>query len=73
MRSTGVGLSVALARLGGVWAPQINVLSSTLGSIYVPFIIFSAFTFLAGILCTLLPETLNKQLPENIAQAKAMK
>jgi OCT family organic cation transporter-like MFS transporter 4/5 len=72
MRSTGVGLSVALARLGGVWAPQINVLSSTLGSIYIPFIIFSVSSFLAAILCILLPETLNKQLPETISQAKAL-
>ena len=42
MRSTGVGLSVSIARLGGVWAPQINVLSSTLGSIYIPFIIYKS-------------------------------
>ena len=72
MRSTGVGLCFALARLGGVWAPQINVLSSTLNSIHVPFIIFSFFSLLAGLLCFLLPETLNKQLPENLSQAKAM-
>lgn len=70
MRSTGIGLSVALARLGGVWAPQINVLSSTLGSIYVPFTIFSIMSFLAGVLCFLLPETLNKRLPENLKDAK---
>jgi OCT family organic cation transporter-like MFS transporter 4/5 len=72
MRSTGVGLSVALARLGGVWAPQINVLSSTLGSIYVPFIIFSVLSLVSGILCIMLPETLNKQLPETLSQAKAL-
>ena len=72
MRSTGVGLSVALARLGGVWAPQINVLSSTLGSIYVPFIIFSVLCLLAGMLCLFLPETLNQQLPENLNDAKAL-
>jgi OCT family organic cation transporter-like MFS transporter 4/5 len=73
MRSTGVGLSVSIARLGGVWAPQINVLSSTLGSIYVPFLIFSISSLLAGILCSLLPETLNKNLPENLSDAKALK
>ncbi|RNA33199.1 organic cation transporter [Brachionus plicatilis] len=70
MRSTGIGLSVALARIGGVWAPQINVLSSTLGSIYVPFTIFSIISFFAGVLCFLLPETLNKRLPENLKDAK---
>jgi hypothetical protein len=70
MRSTGVGLSVAIARLGGVWAPQINVLSSTLGSIHVPFIIFSGLSLVAGLLCFTLPETLNKQLPANLKEAK---
>ena len=73
MRSTGVGLSVSIARLGGVWAPQINVLSSTLGSIYVPFLIFSISSLLAGVLCSFLPETLNKNLPENLSDAKALK
>ncbi|CAF0756334.1 unnamed protein product [Brachionus calyciflorus] len=72
MRSTGVGLSVALARLGGVWAPQINVLSSTLGSIHVPFYIFSILSLLSGLLCIFLPETLNKQLPDNLSDAKAL-
>ena len=73
MRSTGVGLSVSLARLGGVWAPQINVLSSTLGSIHVPFIIFSAAALLASFLCIFLPETLNKPLPETLNQAENLK
>jgi OCT family organic cation transporter-like MFS transporter 4/5 len=73
MRSTGVGLCFALARLGGVWAPQINVLSSTLNSVRIPFIIFSIMSLLAGVLCFLLPETLNKQLPENLSQAKALR
>ena len=72
MRSTGVGLSFALARLGGVWAPQINVLSSTLNNMRVPFLIFSILSLLAGVLCLFLPETLNKQLPETLSQAKAL-
>lgn len=73
MRSTGVGLCFALARLGGVWAPQINVLSSTLNSIYIPFSIFSIMALLAGVLCFLLPETLNKQLPETLSEAKTLR
>ena len=72
LRSTGVGLSVALARLGGVWAPQINVLSATLGSIYIPFVIFSIVSLVAGTLCLMLPETLNKLLPESLSDAKAL-
>jgi OCT family organic cation transporter-like MFS transporter 4/5 len=72
IRSTGVGMSVAIARLGGVWAPQINVLSSTFDSIFVPFIIFSMNAFLAAIFCSFLPETLNKKLPENTSQAEQL-
>lgn len=72
MRSTGVGLSVAIARVGGILAPQINVLSSTLGSIYIPFVIFSVLSLLAAFFCLFLPETLNKKLPENIKEAKAL-
>jgi MFS family permease len=70
MRSTGVGLSVAIARLGGVWGPQISILKSTLNSVYVPFLIFTAFTSVACLLALFLPETLNKPLPENIVEAK---
>ena len=73
MRSTGVGLSVSIARLGGVWAPQINVLSSTLGSISIPFIIFSIAGCLASFFAMFLPETLNKPLPQNLKEAKQMK
>jgi OCT family organic cation transporter-like MFS transporter 4/5 len=69
MRGTGVGLSASIARLGGVWAPQINVLSSTLG-FYVPYIVFSSFSLIAGFLALVLPETLNKSLPENIVDAE---
>lgn len=72
MRSTGVGLSIAIARLGGVLAPQINVLSSTLGSIYIPFVIFSVMSLVAAFFCLFLPETLHKKLPENIKEAKAL-
>jgi OCT family organic cation transporter-like MFS transporter 4/5 len=74
LRSTGVGMSVAMARLGGVFAPQINVLSSTLGSIYVPFVIFSVLALVAGLLCAItLPETLNKQLPATLKEAKNLR
>lgn len=71
MRGTGVGLSATISRLGGVWAPQINVLSSTLG-FYVPYVVFSAFSLLAGISAIFLPETLNKSLPENVIEAEKM-
>ena len=72
LRSTGVGLSVAVARLGGVWAPQINVLNTSIGSFNTPFIIFSGACLLAAFFCLFLPETLNKPLPETALQAKQL-
>ena len=73
MRSTGLGLSSAVARLGGVWAPQINVLSTSLGSIHAPFYIFSLMSVVAVIGCLFLPETHNKHLPENVGDAEKLK
>lgn len=71
MRGTGVGLSATISRLGGVWAPQINVLSSTLG-FPVPYFLFSLFTLIAGFLGFFLPETLNRSLPENVNEAEKL-
>jgi MFS family permease len=72
MRSTGLGLSAAVARIGGVWAPQINVLSTSLGSMHIPFYIFSLMSFVAALGCLFLPETQNKNLPENVGDAKKL-
>ena len=71
MRGTGVGLSVCLARVGGVWAPQINVLASRFG-FYVPYMIFSALALAAAFLALFLPQTLNKKLPDNTKEAEKM-
>jgi len=69
MRSTGVGMSVAIARVGGVWAPQLNVIESTIGNFNTPFMIFSFLCLLSSFFFLLLPETLNKPLPETALQA----
>ena len=35
-----------------------------------PLVIFGTFTFLAGILASMLPETLNRSLPDSIKDAE---
>ncbi len=70
IRSTGVGLSVSIARLGGVWAPQISLLAQSVW-FPLPYIIFSVCSFIAAICAMFLPETRTKlALPETIKQAE---
>ena len=69
MRGTGVGLSVCLARVGGVWAPQVNVLGSRFG-FHVPYMIFSALALIAAFSAVFLPQTMNKKLPDNTKEAE---
>jgi hypothetical protein len=70
IRSTGVGLTVCIARLGGVWAPQISLLSQSVW-FPLPYIIFSICSFIAGLCAMFLPETRTKTaLPETIRQAE---
>ncbi len=70
IRSTGVGLTVSMARLGGVWAPQISLLSQSVW-FPLPYIIFSICSLIAAICAIFLPETRTKlALPETIKQAE---
>jgi hypothetical protein len=70
IRSTGVGLTVSIARLGGVWAPQISLLSQSVW-FPLPYIIFSICSFIAAVFAMFLPETRTKlALPETIKQAE---
>lgn len=64
VRNVGLGASSTLARFGGIIAPFIN----GLGEVWVhfPFLIYGSATLFAGLLSLLLPETLNKKLPESI-------
>ena len=70
MRGTGVGLSVCLARFGGVWAPQINVLSRF--GFHVPYMIFSALALIAAFSALFLPRNMNKKLPDSAKEAEKM-
>lgn len=70
IRSTGVGLSVSIARVGGVWAPQISLLAQSVW-FPLPYIIFSLASFIAALFSMLLPETRTKTgLPETVKQAE---
>jgi hypothetical protein len=73
IRSTGVGLTVSIARLGGVWAPQLSLLSQSVW-FPLPYIIFSVCSFIAAVFAIFLPETRTKlTLPETIKQAEKSK
>lgn len=70
IRSTGVGLSASIARLGGVWAPQISLLAQSVW-FPLPYIIFSVCSFIAAVCAVFLPETRTKlSLPDTLKQAE---
>lgn len=68
VRNVGLGASSMMARVGGILAPYINALSVKWQPL--PLIIFGAMAFLSGLMSLLLPETLNKKLPETIAEGE---
>lgn len=64
IRNVGMGTASMAARVGGILAPYINLLSDVWKPF--PMIIFGACAFAGGLLSLFLPETLNKTLPETI-------
>ncbi|KAH8332812.1 hypothetical protein KR074_011293 [Drosophila pseudoananassae] len=64
VRNVGLGASSMIARVGGILAPYLKLL----GEIWrpLPLIICGALSLIAGLLSLLLPETLNKPMPETI-------
>ncbi|XP_076064263.1 organic cation transporter [Oratosquilla oratoria] len=64
VRNVGVGSSSMLARVGGALAPYVNLLTEYWRPL--PLMIFGGMSVTAGILSLLLPETLDKTLPETI-------
>lgn len=57
-----------MARIGGILAPYINVLTDVWKPL--PLVIFGALSFLSGLLSLYLPETLNRKLPETIEEGE---
>ncbi|ESO84004.1 hypothetical protein LOTGIDRAFT_108246 [Lottia gigantea] len=73
VRNSGLGTSSMCARIGGMISPYIA--DSVIGGdlrIALPLIIFGASSIIAGLLCLLLPETLNRKMPETIDDAKEL-
>lgn len=64
IRNVGMGTASMCARVGGILAPYINLLSDVWKPF--PMIVFGVMAFAGGLLSLFLPETLNKTLPETI-------
>ncbi|KOC60839.1 Organic cation transporter protein [Habropoda laboriosa] len=68
IRNVGLGASSTFARIGGVIAPYVIYLSEIWMPL--PFVIFGSCVLFGGMMSLLLPETLNKKLPESIQDAE---
>ncbi|XP_067675913.1 organic cation transporter protein-like [Haliotis asinina] len=69
IRHSAFGASSSLARLGGMIAPYIADWGKFVGGDIgraLPLLMFGSLSVLAGLLALLLPETLNRDLPETI-------
>jgi len=69
VRNLAVGLASTFARIGSISAPYIVDL---LGSIHagIPVVIFGLCSFAAGVTSLMLPETLNRKMPESVAEVE---
>merc|ERR1719510_2873252 len=69
VRNVAVGLASTFARIGSISAPYIVDL---LGSVHagIPVVIFGIAATSAGLFSLMLPETLNKKLPESVAEVE---
>ena len=69
VRNVAVGTASTFARIGSMSAPYIVDL---LGAVHasIPVIIFGCFSVAAGLLSLMLPETLNKKMPETVADVE---
>ncbi|XP_064109745.1 organic cation transporter protein-like isoform X2 [Macrobrachium nipponense] len=67
VRLQGFGSGIFLSRLGGIFAPFITELLGPLYS-WSPSVVFGVFSLITGSILLLLPETLNKPMPETIAE-----
>lgn len=68
IRNAGLGAGSTSARIGSIFAPLINWTSEVWKPL--PLMIFGILSLIGGCLSLVLPETLNKQLPETIADGE---
>lgn len=69
VRNVGLGASSMMGRIGGIFAPYINLLALYWKPF--PLIILGACALVGGMLSLFLPETLNKKLPETIEEGES--
>ncbi|XP_066955192.1 organic cation transporter protein-like [Macrobrachium rosenbergii] len=67
VRLQGFGSGIFLSRLGGIFAPFITELLGPLYS-WSPSVVFGVFSLITSSILLLVPETLNKPMPETIAE-----
>ena len=64
VRNAGVGGASVCARIGGILCPYVNLLAEWWAPL--PSLAYGSLAIFAGLLALLLPETLNKKLPETL-------
>jgi len=64
IRNGGIGMSSMCSRIGGIISAYLLLLASHWKPL--PLIVFGAFSVSAGLLSLLLPETMNRRLPETL-------
>ncbi|EFA00131.1 organic cation transporter protein [Tribolium castaneum] len=69
IRNAGLGAGSTCARIGSITSPYINVLSKFWTPL--PLIIFGSLALIGGVMSLVLPETLNKKLPETMEEGEA--
>jgi len=72
VRNVAVGGASTFARIGSMSAPYIVDILGRLNA-GIPTVIFGVTSIIAGLLSLLLPETLNKKLPETVADVERCK
>ncbi|XP_070532068.1 organic cation transporter protein-like [Ptychodera flava] len=68
LRTTGIGMCSMCARIGGILAPQLLLMSKIWAKL--PAVVFGVACILAGILILPLPETRGKKLPETLEEGE---
>ncbi|KAF6037798.1 hypothetical protein EB796_003898 [Bugula neritina] len=67
-RVTALGLGSSIARAGGALSPYLILSDDVWKSL--PYVIFGVIALAAGLVATLLPETMNKELPDSLHQVE---
>ncbi|XP_033120474.1 solute carrier family 22 member 15-like [Anneissia japonica] len=67
VRNSGMGTCSMVARIGGIIAPELDTMGNA-----AMYVMYGAACFLTGFLDFFLPETLNKSLPEHIAEIEGI-